>query len=209
MSEGLAGEWNAAPKEIAEYYNTWASSGEYDDDVAGWGYEAPERVATMAAEHLQLHPGSVLDAGCGTGRAGAAMRAAGIDDLVGGDFNVASVDAARSRDVYRSVDHLDLNDRLNFDDDQFAVVVSVGVFSYLIDTAATVRELLRITKQGGAIIFTQRTDLWDERGCDALIALLAAEGACTATTSDQQPYLPLHPEFGAEIGIIYTTLIAN
>jgi SAM-dependent methyltransferase len=209
MNEGLAGGSNASPDDIATYYDTWASSGDYDDDVAGWGYEAPERAAAMAAEHLKLQPGPVLDAGCGTGRAGNALRAIGIGDLVGGDFNGASVDAARSRGVYRSVDHLDLNDQLNFDDGQFAVVVSVGVFSYLVDTAATVRELLRITKQGGAIIFTQRTDLWDERGCDALISLLVAEGACSATTSDHQPYLPLHPEFGAEIGIIYTTLVVQ
>lgn len=208
MSDGLAGESNAAPEVIAEYYDRWAGSGGYDDDVEGWGYEAPERVAEMAAEFLTHNPGHVLDAGCGTGRAGVALRAAGIDDIVGGDFTPASVDAARQRGTYRSVGHLDLNGPLEFDDDAFAVVVSVGVFSYLTDTTATLRELLRVTRPGGAVIFTQRTDLWHERECDALIADLVAAGRCTATMSDHQPYLPLHPEFADEIGIIYTTLIA-
>lgn len=209
MSDGLAAESDATPDEIASYYDDWAGSGGYDDDVAGWGYQAPERVAAMAADHLRDDPGAVLDAGCGTGRAGSALRAVGITDLTGGDFTPASVDAARARGVYDQVDHLDLNARLEFDDDVFAVVVSVGVFSYLADTAATIRELLRITAPGGAVIFTQRTDLWTERECDSLIAALVDDGLCTATMSDPQPYLPQHPEFGDEIGIIYTTLIAT
>jgi len=209
MSEGLAAESNAAPEDIAEYYDTWTNSGSYDTDVAGWGYEAPERVAAMAAALIQQHPGPVLDAGCGTGRVGEALRAAGITDLTGGDFAPASVDAARQRGIYSQVDHLDLNGSLDFAGDRFAVVVSVGVFSYLVDTQATLRELLRITRSGGAIIFTQRTDLWQQRRCDELVATLVAEGLCTASVSGPQPYLPLHPEFADQIGIIYTTLIAT
>lgn len=209
MSEGLAAESNASPAEIASYYDDWASSGGYDDDVAGWGYEAPERVAVMAADHLRKLPGSVLDAGCGTGRVGSALRAVGVTTLIGGDFTPASVDAARARGVYDTVDYLDLNARLEFDDNMFAVVVSVGVFSYLTDTAATLRELLRITSAGGAVIFTQRTDLWDERDCDAIVAALVSDELCTADMSDAQPYLPQHPEFASDIGIIYTTLIAT
>ena len=207
MSEGLAGESNAAPEEIANYYDSWAGSGEYDDDVTSWGYEAPERVAALAAQHLLAQPGRVLDAGCGTGRAGAALRAAGIQHIIGGDFTPASVAAARARGIYAEVDHLALSSRLQFADDEFDVVVSVGVFSYLADTRATLRELLRITVPGGVVIFTQRTDLWQERGCDAIIESLVDENLCAATMSGHEPYLPLHPEFADEIGIIYTTLI--
>jgi hypothetical protein len=31
-------------------------------------------------------------------------------------------------------------------------------------------------------------------------------GLCTAEVSTARPYLPKHPEFGTEIGVIYTTL---
>jgi len=55
------------------------------------------------------------------------------------------------------------------------------------------------------VIFTQRTDLWAERNCDEILADLAASGRCDVTTSDVSPYLPGHPEFGDQIGIIYTT----
>ncbi len=202
---GLASHWDEQPEEIVELYDTWAS-GDYDDDVAAWGYDAPERVAAMVANHLGEHGGTVLDAGCGTGRVGAALHTLGISDVVGGDFTPKSVEAARARGVYTAVDHLDLNAPLEFPDDRFAAAVSVGVFTYLTDTAATLRQLQRVVRPGGVVIFTQRTDLWDDRNLDELLRTLVASGSCTATTSAPEPYLPGHPEFGDDIRIIYTTL---
>lgn len=208
MGQGLAAESDASPTDIAAYYDAWAAN-DYDADVTSWGYDAPERVATMVAKRLQEQPGQVLDAGCGTGRVGAALQALGVKDVIGGDFTPASVEAARRRNVYRSVEHLDLNEQLGFDDNQFAAVVSVGVFSYLTDTSATITELLRITKPGGVVIFTQRTDLWAERDCTSLIDSFVAAGACSADISDPSPYLPGHTDFGTDIGIIYTTLMVQ
>lgn len=202
---GLGNRANASPEEIAALYDDWAS-GSYDADVAGWGYDAPERVAAIVAEHLGLRGGSVLDAGCGTGRVGAALRAAGIVDIVGGDFTPASVEAARDRGVYTDVAHLDLNGRLEFADDRFAVAVSVGVFSYVTDLAATIAELLRVVEPGGIVVFTQRTDLWAERDCDAVIASLVDAGTCDVRVAEPVPYLPGHPDFGADVGVIVATL---
>lgn len=202
---GLAGESDASPEAIVALYDDWAV-GDYDDDVIGWGYEAPARVAATVAEYLNGASGEVLDAGCGTGQVGAALRAAGVDTIVGGDFTPRSVEAARVRGVYSEVDHLDLNGALSFADDRFAAAVSVGVFSYVSDTAGALGELLRVVRPGGAVIFTQRTDLWGERDCEALIASMVASGVCTAEMSDPSPYLPGHPDFGADIGIIYTVL---
>jgi predicted TPR repeat methyltransferase len=203
-SNGLAAEWNAPPEEIADYYDDWAASGGYDTDVASWGYEAPERVAAMVVERSA--PGEVLDAGCGTGRVGVALRAAGVDDIIGGDFTPASIEVARSLGVYRSVGHLDLNGPLDFATDRFSAAVSVGVFSYVADTGAALAELLRVVRPGGTVIFTQRTDLWHERSCDAVIQSFVDSGDCVAHMSEPSPYLPGHPEFGADISIIYSTL---
>lgn len=205
--DGLAGESDASPEDIAAYYDAWARA-TYDQDVAAWGYEAPRQVAAMVADHLgeQRSAGLVLDAGCGTGGVGDALRQAGVERLVGGDFTPASVAAARKRGIYETVDHLDLNAPLDFGDGHFAASVSVGVFSYVQDTAFTIDELLRVTRPGGVVIFTQRTDLWDKRGCPAIIDRLIAAGRCVALTSEPAPYLPGHPEFADDIGIIYTTL---
>jgi SAM-dependent methyltransferase len=221
--KGLASSSAASPAEVAALYDTWANT-DYDRDLESWGYVAPERVAARVADHLSVadtvdrtgiavSAGSdgfdveVLDAGCGTGRVGAALRALGIDRVIGGDFSTASIEVARSRAVYDDVLHLDLNAPLPFADDRFAAAVSVGVFSYLTDSAATIRELLRVVAPGGLVLFTQRSDLWGERDFDRLIRSLVTTGLCAAAVAEPVPYLPGHPEFGTDIGVIDTTLI--
>jgi hypothetical protein len=110
------------------------------------------------------------------------------------------------RGVYSKVVELDLNCPLHFTDREFRWVASIGVFSYLTDSEATIRELLRVVQVGGPVVFTQRTDLWDERNFARLLGDLGEEGVCDVMVSPAEPYLPLHPEFGGDIGIHYATL---
>ena len=149
----------------------------------------------------------MLDAGCGTGQVGTALRERGVHDVLGGDFTPVSIEAARARNVYTAVEHLDLNGPLDYADGRFAVTASAGVFTYVSDTDATIRELLRIVQPGGSVLFTQRTDLWAERGCDGIIKRLVGDGVCAATISEPMPYLPGHPDFVDTIGIRYVTLV--
>jgi len=214
--EGLAAQFGAAPGEVAALYDDWVVT-RYDADLAAWGYDAPARAAEILAELVprsapapagdRPSESPVLDAGCGSGLVGSELRVRGIESIVGGDFSAASVEVARSRGVYREVLELDLNTPLDFAEAEFRAVVSVGVFSYLADSEATIRELLRVVQVGGPVVFTQRADLWDERDFGALLDRLAAEGVCEVTVSEPQQYLPRHPEFGGEIGIRYATLI--
>lgn len=185
-------------------YDDWAQV-RYDADLAEWGYEAPARVAERLA--AAVTDGPVLDAGCGTGLVGVELHRRRVGPLIGGDFSAVSVEIARRRGVYDDVVELDLNSPLDFDDHEFRAAVSVGVFSYLTDADATIRELVRIVEPGGRVLFTQRTDLWDERGFSALLLRLADEGLCDVSVTEPEPYLPEHPEFGGEIGIRYATLI--
>lgn len=208
-TSGLVAKFDAPPAEIVDLYDTWTAEGEYDRDVEEWGYDAPQRIADMTLTALARIPGEVLDAGCGTGRVGAALAARGVADVRGGDFSPTSVAAAVERDVYTTVQHLDLNQPLEFADGQFAVTVSAGVFSYLSDTYSTIRELLRVVCPGGSVLFTQRTDLWDAKDCGAMIERIVHDGECTAAVSAPMPYLPLHPDFGDTIGIRYVTLVAS
>ncbi len=204
---GLASQVDAPSEAVAELYDTWAADGSYDRDVEQWGYEAPERIADAAVAALARVSGPVLDAGCGTGRVGRALAARGVTNVVGGDFTAASIEAARELGVYSELAHLDLNGPLDFDDGRFAVTASAGVFTYVDDTEATLRELLRIVRPGGSVLFTQRTDLWVRRGCPAILARLIERRACTASVSDPMPYLPGHPDFGTSILIRYVTLV--
>ncbi len=201
---GLSAGATATPEEVASTYDAWA--GGYDDDVIGWGYEVPHRLAASVVE-AGAGRGEVLDAGCGTGLAGVALAAAGVEAIVGFDFSAESLSIAQRRDVYRELQELDLNEPLPFDSDRFAAVVSAGVFTYVIDAAVTLREILRVCRRDGIVLFTMRTDLWDERGFPLVLDGLAADGLCAVSVSDQQPYLPGHPEFAEHIGVYYVTLV--
>jgi predicted TPR repeat methyltransferase len=201
--EGLAAQFAAAPDEVVAMYDDWAAA-QYDADLAAWGYDAPARAAEMIEALVSTGP--VFDAGCGSGLVGDELMRRGVEPIVGGDFSTVSVETARSRGVYRDVVVLDLNAPIDFADGRFTAVVSVGVFSYLTDSAATIRELLRIVEPGGPVVFTQRTDLWEDRDFDGLLSGLADEGVCDVSVSSPQPYLPRHPEFGGAIGIRYATL---
>ena len=94
---GLASQSSASGEEVADLYDTWASGGDYDRDVESWGYEAPEHIADQTLAATAVVPGEVLDAGCGTGRLGTALRERGVHDIVGGDFTPVSIEAARAR----------------------------------------------------------------------------------------------------------------
>ena len=201
--DGLAARASAGPAEVAEMYDDWAPT-RYDADLAAWGYDAPVRAAAMISESVTSGP--VLDAGCGTGLVGVELHRQDVVPIVGGDFSAASVDIARSRGVFADVVELDLNRPLDFVDGRFRAVVSVGVFSYITDAEATIRELLRVVEPGGPVLFTQRTDLWEDRGFPGLLRVLVDEGVCTADVTSPQPYLPQHPEFAGAIGIHYATL---
>ncbi len=206
-ADGLASQFSSAPSDIAELYDGWA--GGYDDDVESWGYQVPDLLTAQLADVDR--DALVLDAGCGTGRAGVALRAAGFGHIVGVDYSRASLDMAREREVdgevvYESLAHLDLTKPLPMADDSFDAVLSAGVFTYLPDVASVVAELGRVCRPGGRVVFSQRTDLWESRSCEAALESVRAQFA-TLAWSDPKPYLPGHPEYGSDINIRIVDII--
>jgi len=95
--------------DVAQYYDQWA--GGYDDDLSSWNYRAPSRAASLLTAHAPQAQ-RVLDAGCGTGMAGAALRHAGFDgELHGIDLSDASLVLADQRGVYQRLRQGDLQQR--------------------------------------------------------------------------------------------------
>lgn len=200
-AEGLSGQFSSSPDDVAGLYDGWVA--EYDADVASWGYQVPGQLVPHLGDIDRSE--LVLDAGCGTGQAGLALRANGFVDIVGVDYSLASLKVARSRSVadkpvYRSVAHLDLTKPLPVATDSVAAVISAGVFTYLPDVAAVVVELGRVCRPTGKVVFSQRTDLWESRRCEHALESLRPRFD-SLTWSEPQPYLPGHPEYGTDIKI--------
>jgi len=207
---GLSGlAHHESSDEIVARYDEWASG--YDGDLAAWGYTVPTSIADALDRHLvpgEGGPGTgpVLDAGCGTGLIGRALQQRGIGPIDGIDVSTNSLVRAAARDLYRSLTAIDLSAPLPLRSAMYRAVVCGGVLTYLSDTEAVLRELLRVTRPGGVVIATQRTDLWVERQCDAVLAGLIASGVCEADVGDPHSYLPGHVEYGDDILVKTITL---
>ena len=174
---------------VAERYDAWAQG--YDEDLTSWSYQAPAVVAETVLAH-RPSARSVLDVGCGTGLVGQALRARGLAGrLVGLDLSQSSLEVARDRGAYDSLECTDLQQGLTLDDGRFDAVVCVGVMTYLPDVEAVWRELARVARPGGIVVVTQREDLWDARECPAVVDRLQREGVWTPLqVAGPAPYLP-------------------
>ncbi len=202
--DGADSGWLRAGSTDADYlrglYDDWAST--YNDDLGGWEYRAPSAVASMLAE-FRTPLTQVLDVGCGTGMSGLALRTAGFNSVVGCDLSPKSIELASATGAYASTFEFDMQrPPLPFADNHFEALVCVGVMTYLPDTAEALREFCRVVRPQGVIVFTQREDVWSERGCGGIISALEQQGCLEVLRiSDPQPYLPLNGEMG-DIGMI-------
>lgn len=188
--------------QVAKYYDDWAI--EYNESLAGWNYDAPEQVASIL--RAELPPDSViLDAGCGTGLSGRALSSAGFTTIDGIDVSPRSLEIATISDTYRSLQTMDMQRfPLTIPAGQYDGLICVGVFTYLTDSAGTLREFSRIVRSGGIIVMTQRSDLFIEREFESVLADIAGEGLIRRVRiSEPHPYLPANEEFSDNILVHY------
>ncbi|THA82629.1 methyltransferase domain-containing protein [Streptomyces sp. A0592] len=125
--------------------------------AADWDRKFPEDGPAFAAAVTEfgLRPGDrVLDAGCGTGRALGALRAA-----VGPEGTVLGVDLtpqmlASARRAGRAAEGALLQAdaaRLPLRDEALDAVFAAGLIAHLPDPAANLRELSRVVRPGGRL----------------------------------------------------------
>ncbi len=143
-------------RQTAERYDEWAA--EYERDVLGYGYTTPAVISGLVGRHARAREGSVLDAGAGTGMMGEVLKPLGYSALFGIDLSKNMLDLARDKGVYKDLWQMELGERLDLLEDDFAAVVAAGVFTPGHAPPDAFDELLRITRPGGHIIFSVRSD---------------------------------------------------
>ena len=148
---------SASNQELEERYDQWAA--EYDQDLEQeYAWNAPDNAARVLAALVPPNA-AVLDAGAGTGLAGQRLAAAGFTNLAAMDISQGMLDEARRKNVYNSFHQMVMGETLGFDTASFDAVISVGVFTLGHAPVHSFDELARITKPGGYIVFSLRTDM--------------------------------------------------
>ena len=149
-------------QELSERYDHWAK--DYDRDLENdFGYIIPQYATDYFVKYVSLGA-RILDAGAGTGLVGELLFAKGYRELVAMDLSKGMLEQARKKNVYKEFHQLVMGEPLNFQTDWFDAVISVGALTEGHAPADSLDELVRITKPGGHIIYTLRTDLYEGAG---------------------------------------------
>jgi predicted TPR repeat methyltransferase len=121
------------------------------------GYAAPAAVAEVARKLLEPDA-RLLDAGAGTGLLGVALAGVGFRRLDGLDMSPGMLDEAARKGVYQDLREATLGEPLDYETGSFDGVVSSGVLTTGHAPATSLDEFVRVTRRGGHVIFTLRSD---------------------------------------------------
>ena len=122
-----------------------------DGNERHWWYRGRRRIVHTLLGRLDIGPSAeLLDAGCGSGRT--LDELAHYGNVHGIELNPLGVAAARKRG-HRDV-HVAQVEEMPFADETFDVVTCLDVIEHTPDDIASLKELLRVTKPGGALIVT-------------------------------------------------------
>jgi demethylmenaquinone methyltransferase / 2-methoxy-6-polyprenyl-1,4-benzoquinol methylase len=146
------------PHEVAAMFDGIARRYDLTNDVISLGQDRRWRAATIRA--VDARPGDrVLDLAAGTGTSSEPFAAAGVD-VVPCDFSVGMLRVGKGRRPDLPFTAGDAT-RLPFADGSFdAVTISFGLRN-VVDTAAALREMQRVTRPGGRLVVTEfSTPTW-------------------------------------------------
>ena len=161
-------------EQLADRYDQWAE--DYDSDLKDvFDWRSPELTAEFLAKYVSREC-RILDAGAGTGLVGQALASLGYENLEAMDMSPGMLDQARKKGVYKDLHQMVMGDALGFATGAFDAVIAVGVLTLGHAPASSLDELARITKAGGYVIFTVRTDLYENGQFKEKQDGLAAEG---------------------------------
>lgn len=172
--------------EAEAVYDEWA--GNYDTDtVDRMGYVGPKVAASRLVE-VAPDAATVLDAGCGTGLAGAELAQRCGATIDGVDLSTGMLAQARARDIYRNLTQADLTGRLEFSDDTYDAVICVGTLTDGHVGPEAFDEFVRVVRPGGVVVATVLSRAWESGGYRTYLEQMVERGAAVLREAEERPY---------------------
>ncbi len=164
------------PERVNAYYEDCARS--YNRDVESAGYSGPTISARLLRRHRPDTGIEILDAGCGTGLAGLALRALGYRCADGFDLSASMAAEARAAGCYREVrGDIDIMQASQaYAGVTYDALLAVGVFTLGHVPPGALLELLSLTSGNGVLVLSTRTHYYDATGFQQLIDDLLGAG---------------------------------
>ncbi|XP_055964218.1 methyltransferase-like protein 27 [Sorex fumeus] len=164
-----------------DFYDQWAAT--YDQDVTTLQYRAPTLAVECLIEALKVPPSEalILDVACGTGLVGAQLKARGYVHLDGIDGSPGMLAQARAHCVYQNLQLCMVGqESLPSPEGTYDAVLIVGALSEGQVPYSAIPELLHVTKPGGLLCLTTRTNpsnLSYKISMEAMLDMLEQAGA--------------------------------
>ena len=151
--------------EVMKYYDEWGEENKYDKDMVDWNYTGPKETSEVFNKHAKDKNIKIFDAGCGTGLVGVELKKFGFVNFYGADLSQKLLDLVPSG-LYKSLEKVDLNQKINHEDNTYDAVMCVGTFTFGHVKPPALDEFIRITKNSGLICFTINEGIHEEYGFD-------------------------------------------
>lgn len=146
--------------EKLQFYDQWAT--QYEEDVSILDYKAPHLAALALASVCRSDRESklVLDVACGTGRAAEELQRWGFKLFHGLDGSAGMLEVAKKKELYQELTQSMLGEgQLPYGLEKYDVVIIVGALSDGQVPVSVLSELLRVTKAGGFVCMTTRSNV--------------------------------------------------
>ena len=151
----------ATPEDTKQHYDHWAAS--YDSEIAENGYATPARVAEAVWQFCPDPQAEVLDFGCGTGLSGLALRSVGYQWVDGMDPSDQMLEGARTKNAYRSLTAIRMQDRAPIPRNKYKVITGTGVLGVGAAPPETFDMIMHALPKGGLFAFSYNDHALAER----------------------------------------------
>ncbi|XP_075450634.1 methyltransferase-like protein 27 [Ascaphus truei] len=150
---------DCSPAQKLQFYDHWAQ--EYEEDVSVLEYKAPCLAAVALASVCVSDRESqlVLDVACGTGLTAQELQRRGFSLFHGLDGSAGMLQVAHSKGLYQELKQCMLGQEpLPSPSGRYDAVVIVGALSEGQVPVSVMPELIRVTKPGGFVCLTTRSN---------------------------------------------------